>query len=212
MQQPHTNQNNNPPPAFANTAFDIVAIAASAGGLKALSQVLSHLPTDFPAAVLVVQHLDRSHRSLMADILRRQISLPIKQTEDGDKLSPGEVYIAQPNYHVLVNSDGTLSLSQSPIVNFVRPSADLLFESLAKSYQNRAIAVILTGTGKDGTQGVQMIAEMGGMVISQDPETAEHSGMPNSAINTGIVDLILPLSEIASTLIQLVKEGREQKL
>ncbi|MEQ9553566.1 MAG: chemotaxis protein CheB [Coleofasciculus sp. G3-WIS-01] len=208
MQQPQVDQPNNPPPAFANTAFDVIAIAASAGGLKALSEVLSDLPTDFPAAVLVLQHLDRTHPSLMAEILRRRISLPIKQTEEGDKLSPGQVYIAQPNYHVLVNSDGTLSLTQSPTVNFVRPSADLLFESLAKSYRDRAIAVVLTGTGKDGKQGLQAIAKMGGMVISQDPETAEHSGMPRSAIDTGIVDLILPLSEIASTLIQLVKEGR----
>lgn len=208
MQQPQVDQPNNPPPAFANTAFDVVAIAASAGGLKALSEVLSDLPADFPAAVLVIQHLDRSHRSLMADILRRRMSLPIKQTEEGDKLSPGQAYIAQPNHHVLVNSDGTLSLTQSPLVNFVRPSADLLFESLAKSYRDRAIAVVLTGTGKDGKQGLQAIAEMGGMVISQDPETAEHSGMPSSAIDTGIVDLILPLSEIASTLIQVVTEGR----
>jgi two-component system chemotaxis response regulator CheB len=145
----------------------------------------------------------------MADILRRRISLPIKQTEDGDKLSPGEVYIAPPDYHVLVNSDGTLSLTQSPIVNFVRPSADLLLESLANSYQNRAIAVILTGTGKDGKKGVEAIAKMGGMVISQNQETSEHFGMPSSAIDTGIVNLILPLPEIAETLIQLVKEGRE---
>jgi len=208
MQEPHVQQPNNPPPGFANTAFDVVAIAASAGGLKALSEVLSHLPTDFPAAVLVLQHLDRSHRSLMVDILRRRISLPIKQVEEGDKLNPGQVYIAQPDHHVLVNSDGTLSLTQSPIVNFVRPSADLLFESLANSYQNRAIAVVLTGSGKDGSQGVQAIAKMGGMVISQNQETSEHFGMPGSAIDTGIVDLILPLLGIAETLIQLVKEGR----
>ncbi|MFW5779003.1 MAG: chemotaxis protein CheB [Coleofasciculus sp.] len=208
MQLSNADQPKNPPPAFPNTAFDVVAIAASAGGLKALSQVLSHLPTDFPAAVLVLQHLDRSHRSLMADILRRRISLPIKQTEEGDKLSPGQVYIVQPNYHVLVNSDGTLSLTQSPLVNFVRPSADVLFESLANSYQNRAIAVILTGTGKDGTKGVQAIAKMGGMVISQNQETADYFGMPSSAIETRVVDLILPLTEIAETLIQLVQEGR----
>ncbi|MEQ8972520.1 MAG: chemotaxis protein CheB [Coleofasciculus sp. C1-SOL-03] len=209
MQQPQADQHTNPPPAFPDTAFDVVAIAASAGGLKALSEVLSHLPSDFPAAILVLQHLDRTHRSLMVDILRRRISLPIKQTEDGDKLSPGNVYIAQPNYHVLVNSDGTLSLTQSPMVNFVRPSADLLFESLAKSYQDRVIAVILTGTGKDGTKGLEAIAQMGGMVISQNQATSEHFGMPRSAIDSGSVNLILPLPEIAETLIQLVKEGRE---
>lgn len=204
----NANQNNNPPPVFANTAFDVVAIAASAGGLKAVSHVLSYLPIDFPAAVLILQHLERSHPSQMVDILRRRISLSIKQAEEGDKLRPGQVYIAKPDYHLLVNSDGTLSLTQSPIVNFVRPSADLLFESLAKSYQNRVIAVVLTGTGKDGTKGVEAIAQRGGMVISQDQETSQYFGMPSSAIKTGIVDLILPLSKIAETLIQLVQEGR----
>ncbi len=204
MQLSNADQPNNPPPAFANTAFDVVAIAASAGGIKALSEVLSHLPSDFPAAIIVLQHLDPHHSSLIPQILRRRISLAIKQTEEGDKLSPGHVYIAQPDYHVLVNSDGTLSLSQSPRVNFVRPSADLLFESLAKSYQNRAIAVVLTGTGKDGTKGIQAIAKMGGMVISQNQETADYFSMPSSAIETGVVDLILPLTEIAETLVQLV--------
>lgn len=209
MQPSYDTPHKNSPPTFANTAFDVVAIAASAGGLKALSEVLSHLPPDFPAAVLALQHLDPHHRSLMVDILRRQISLLIKPAEAGDKLHPKQVYMAQPDYHVLVNSDGTLSLTQSPMVNFVRPSADLLFESLAESYQHRAIAVVLTGTGKDGSKGVQAIAKMGGMVISQNQETSQHFGMPSSAIDTGIVDLILPLSDIAPTLNQLVQEGRK---
>src|SRR5437870_11855674 len=98
-------------PTSSNGAFDIVAIATSAGGLKALSQVLAALPHDFPAAIVVVQHLDPRHRSLMADILSRRSTLPVKQAEESDKLQPGTVYIAPPNKHLLVNPDGSLSLT-----------------------------------------------------------------------------------------------------
>jgi two-component system, chemotaxis family, protein-glutamate methylesterase/glutaminase len=153
---------------FPNAAFDVVALAASAGGLTALSHVLSALPSDFPAAVVVVQHLDPRHRSLMADILSRRTALRVKQAEEGDVLTPAMVYIAPPNRHLLVNPDGTLSLSQSELVHFVRPSADLLFESVAASYKDRAIVVVLTGTGSDGAMGVQAIKKMGGTVIVQD--------------------------------------------
>jgi two-component system, chemotaxis family, protein-glutamate methylesterase/glutaminase len=192
---------------FPNAAFDIVALAASAGGLAALSQVLSALPSDFSAAIVVVQHLDPRHRSLMADILSRRTGLRVKQAEEGDVLKPATVYIASPNRHLLVNPDGTLSLSQSELVHFVRPSADLLFESVAASYKDRAIAVVLTGTGSDGAMGVQAIKKMSGTVIVQDEKTSEFFGMPAAAIHTGNVDFILPLDEIASALVTLVMKG-----
>jgi two-component system chemotaxis response regulator CheB len=150
----------NGPQAFPNAAFDVVAVAASAGGLKALSLVFSMLPPDFPAAVVVVQHLDPRHRSLMADILSRRTPLQVKQAEEGDRLRPGTVYIAPPDRHLLVNPDGSLSLSQSELVHFVRPSADLLFESMAASYKERSIAVVLTGSGSDGTMGVQAVKKV----------------------------------------------------
>jgi two-component system, chemotaxis family, protein-glutamate methylesterase/glutaminase len=195
---------NNHPPQFANAAFDIVALAASAGGLTALAEVLSHLPSEFTAAIAVVQHLDPKHRSLMAEILSRRTELSVKQAQEGDSLTPGIVYIAPPNRHLLVNCDGTLSLTQSELVHFLRPSANLLFESVAASYKHRAIAVVLTGTGTDGAMGVEAIHKMGGTVIAQDEKTAEFSGMPSAAIQTGKVDFILPLNEISHTLITLV--------
>lgn len=195
------------PPAFPDAAFDIVALAASAGGLTALSLVLSGLPAGFPATIVVVQHLDPRHRSLMADILSRRTSLRVKQAEEGDRLEPSTVYIAPPNRHLLVNPDGSLSLSQSELVHFVRPSADLLFESVAASYKDRAIAVVLTGTGSDGTMGVQAIKKMSGTVIAQDGKTAEFSGMPVAAIQTGTVDFVLPLDDIAPALVSLVIKG-----
>jgi two-component system, chemotaxis family, protein-glutamate methylesterase/glutaminase len=194
----------NRPPNFPDAAFDLVALAASAGGLKAISEVLSGLPSNFPAAIVIVQHLDPRHRSLMADILSRRTCLRVKEAEERDYLSPSTVYIAPPNRHLLVNSDGTLSLTQSELVHFVRPSADLLFESVAASYQERAIAVVLTGTGNDGAMGISAIEQMGGTTIAQDKETSEFFGMPNAAIATGNVNFVLPLSEIASALISLV--------
>src|SRR5947209_20267583 len=121
-------------PRAMTPGFDVVALAASAGGLNALTHVLEALPVDFPAALVVVQHLDPRHRSLMADILSRRSTLPVKQAEESDKLRPGMVYIAPPNKHLLVNPDGSLSLTQSELVHFVRPSADLLFESVAGSF------------------------------------------------------------------------------
>jgi two-component system, chemotaxis family, protein-glutamate methylesterase/glutaminase len=184
--------------------FDIVALAASAGGLTALIEVLASLPADFKAAIVVVQHLDPRHPSLMAEILTRRTPLKVIQAKEGDKLTPGTVYIAPPNNHLLVNSNGTASLSQSEMVHFLRPSADLLFESVAASYKERAIAVVLTGTGNDGAMGVEAIKKMGGTVIVEDEKTAEFPGMPSAAIRTGNVDFILPLTEISSALLTLI--------
>ncbi len=191
-------------PHFNNAAFDIVAIAASAGGLTAIVKVLSTLKAEFPAAIAIVQHLAPEHPSFMAEILSRRTALTVKQAEEGDYLTPGTAYVAPPNRHLLVNGDGTLSLSQSELVHFLRPSADLLFESVAATYKERAIAIVLSGTGSDGAMGIEAIKKMGGTVIVQDLETAEFAGMPSAAIQTGIVDFILPLDEISSTLVTLV--------
>src|SRR5206468_5471446 len=134
------------------------------------------------------QHLDPRHRSLMADILSRRTSLQVKEAKEGTRLSPGSAYIAPPNRHLLVNSDSTLSLSQSELVHFVRPSADLLFESVAASYKDRAIAAVLTGTGTDGSMGVKAIKKMDGTAIVQDERSAEFFGRPGAAMHTGSAD------------------------
>ncbi len=202
--EPQTGNSSQP---ISDTAFAIVALAASAGGLTALSRVLAALPAGFPAPLVVVQHLDPRHRSLMAEILSRRTPLRVKQAEDGEHVGPATVYIAPPNRHLLVNSDGTLSLTQSQLVHFLRPSADLLFESVAASYGERAIAVVLTGTGSDGALGVKAIKKMDGTVIAQDEATAEFFGMPGAAIRSGSVDFVLPLDEIAMALVTLVMKG-----
>jgi len=196
-------------PETAISAFDVVAIAASAGGLNAINAVLANLPATFPASIVVVQHLDPRHRSLMAEILARNTALRVKQAEEGESMQPATVYIAPPDRHLLVNSDGSLALSQSELVHFVRPSADLLFESVAASHKEHAIAVVLTGTGSDGSMGVQAIKKMGGTVICQDVDTAEFSGMPLAAMQSKCVDFSLPLEEIAAALVTLVMKGEK---
>jgi two-component system, chemotaxis family, protein-glutamate methylesterase/glutaminase len=196
------------PNHLADTKFGIVAIASSAGGLKALSEVLSALPANFPVPIAIVQHLDPKRRSMMADILGRRTKLLVKQAQQGELMNPGTIYIAPPNYHLLVTSQGSVDLTQSAVIHFVRPSADVLFESVADSYKSCAIAIVLTGTGVDGATGVQAIKEKGGTVIVEDSQTSEFDGMPKAAIKTGVVDQILPLSEVATALINLVMAGK----
>jgi two-component system chemotaxis response regulator CheB len=190
-----------------DSGYRIVAMAASAGGLAALSQVLTGLPADFPAPIVVVQHLDPHHRSWMAEILARRVPLEVRQAQGGEVVRPGTIYIAPPDRHLLVNALGVLSLSDAALVHHVRPSADLLFSSLAASFGRRVIAVVLSGTGRDGADGVRCVKGEKGMAIAQDEETSEFFGMPSAAIATGTVDFVLPLAAIAARLVELVGRG-----
>ncbi|HEV7518781.1 MAG TPA: chemotaxis protein CheB [Thermoanaerobaculia bacterium] len=187
----------------ADPAFWVVALAASAGGLAALSHVLSGLPAEFPCPVLVVQHLDPHHRSWMAEILARRVRLEVRQAQGGEIIRPSIIYIAPPDHHLLVTRQGVLSLSDAALVRYVRPSADLLFSSLAASFGAQVIAVVLSGTGRDGADGVRDVKHEGGTVIAQDEATSDFFGMPGEAIKTGAVDRVLPLAEIAAALVAL---------
>jgi two-component system chemotaxis response regulator CheB len=177
-------------------------MAASAGGLFAISRILDQLPSAFPVPIVIVQHLDPKHPSLMATILDRRTALKVKEAEEGDRLVPGVVFLAPPDHHLLVNPDRTLSLTRTELVHFVRPSADLLFESVAGSHRGRAIAVVLSGSGGDGSFGLQAIRKTGGVVIVQDG--AEFSGMPAAALQSGPVHFIASAEEIPKRLIELV--------
>lgn len=187
--------------------YGIIAIASSAGGITALGKVLGGLSRDMPTPVLVVQHLDPRHRTVIAEVLGRRSPVPVKLAEDREKAVAGTVYVAPPNYHLLVGAAGVMSLSSSELVHFVRPSADLLFESLAGAYGPAAIACVLTGTGNDGAMGVSAVKSRGGTVIVQDPQQAEFKGMPEAAVATGSVDFILPLEDIAMVIRGLVEPG-----
>lgn len=191
--------------------FDIVAIGSSAGGIKALEIMLSELTADFPLPILIVQHLDPRHRSLMAEIMQRHSKLRVIEAADGETMKPAFVYIAPPNKHLLVN-DGKILLTSTAFVHFSRPSIDLLFESVAATYGDRSIGIILSGTGRDGAMGIKAIKEKGGTTIAQDEATAEHWGMPQAAIATGMVDFVLPIQDIAPAIIALIKDNQEEKL
>lgn len=185
--------------------YGIVAVAASAGGITALGRVLGGLPKDFPVPVVVVQHLDPRHETIIADVLGRRTAAPVRLAAEGDLAEPGVIHIAPPNHHLLVTAQGTLTLSSSELVHFVRPSADLLFESVAASYGPAAIACVLTGTGSDGAMGATAVKSRGGTVIAEDPELAEFKGMPSAAVAAGAVDFVLPLDEIAPVIRTLVE-------
>jgi two-component system chemotaxis response regulator CheB len=169
--------------------------------------VLGDLPVGFPVPVLVVQHLDRRHQTIIAEVLGRRVKLPVRLAREGDLAGPGAIYIAPPDRHLLVSAEGTLTLSSSELVHFVRPSADLLFESVAGSYGPKAIACVLTGSGSDGAMGVSAIKSRGGTVIAEDPDLAEFRGMPEAAVASGAVDFVLPLDEIGTVIRGLVEAG-----
>jgi two-component system chemotaxis response regulator CheB len=200
------------PPASAakgSSPFAIVAFGSSAGGLPALIAILSRLPPGLPLPLVVVQHLDRRHRSLLADILDRRCALRVKDAEEGECIQRGVVYTAPTDRHLLVGRGGVLELTRTELVHFVRPSVDLLFESVAASFGERAIAVVLSGTGTDGAMGVRAVKRLNGTVIAQDQATAAFFGMPGAAIDTGAVDFVLPLNEIAPALVTLIQGERQ---
>jgi len=188
------------------TFFDIVGIAASAGGIKAIIEVGSGLPPNFPVPVLVVQHLSPHFESHLASILSKYTFLKVKEAEDGEKIVPGTIYTPKPNKHMIVNPDGTVSLASLEKVQFVRPAADILFVSMAITHREKAIGVILSGAGMDGATGSFAVKKAGGKVIVQeDPEVPS---MPEAAIKIDEVDHILPLAKIAPTLVELVTRGK----
>jgi two-component system chemotaxis response regulator CheB len=194
-------------PPFPDTAFDVVAVAASAGGLAALTAVLAPLPRDFPAAVAIVLHLCASARSTVAEQLDRRAQLQVCWASTGRALRPGVAYMAPPDWHMLIAPGAHLALSHAPAVHYVRPAADLLFASVAQQFPGRALAVVLTGYGRDGAEGVRAIKQAGGVVIAQDEATAEVFGMPQAAIRTGCVDHILSLPALAPALLALARAG-----
>lgn len=188
-------------------ATRVVAIAASSGGLAALTAVLRPLPATLPAAILVLQHLASDQRSHLAAILADRTALAVRQAAQGMRLEGGEVYVAPPGAHLLVGVDGRIVLSHLPPLHWCRPSADRLFASVGARYGPRAIAVVLTGYGVDGAEGAQVLRRLGGIVLVQDDATSSCPDMPRAARRAGGVDRVLALGEIAGELENLVGDG-----
>jgi len=188
----------------------VIAMAASVGGLKALSVILGGLPVGFPAAIAIVMHLSPEHESILAEILSWRTHLDVKQAHSGDRLCHSSIFVAPPNHHLFGEKGGRLELSSSTSekVHHARPSAEPLFASVAEVYRKHAIAVVLTGGDGDGSIGVRIIKEKGGKVIAQDRPTSQDFSMPETSIKTGDVDFILPLNEIAPKLSELAGAGQ----
>jgi two-component system chemotaxis response regulator CheB len=182
-----------------------VALAASAGGVRALLTVGAGLPPSLPAAVVLVQHLAPKHRSMLAEILNRNTQMPVTEAQAGAVLQPGTLIVAPPDRHLLVEPGLVVRLTHTVQVSYVRPAADLLFASVAAVCAGRALAVVLTGSGRDGAAGVRAIKQAGGVVIVQDPASAQFPSMPLSAIETGCVDYVLALDLIAPAIVRLVQ-------
>jgi len=182
----------------------VVVIGASAGGVQALRQILADLPHDLAAAVLVVQHIERDRPSQLAQVLGWASVLPVTEAAGGERIAAGHVYVAPPDRHMMLDADERIVLSDGPAVHFSRPAADALFESVARHCGERAVAVVLTGFDSDGTEGVRVMKEHGGIVLVQDPAGAVQPSMPRSAIATGTADHVLPLGRIASFIQEIV--------
>jgi two-component system, chemotaxis family, CheB/CheR fusion protein len=181
--------------------FPIVGVGASAGGLDAFKRLLMAIPENSGMAYVLVQHLDPSHPSFLADILQRVTKIPVKEITDDIHLTPNTIYII-PADKILTTADGVLQLS-SRVKNTFKFTIDIFFTSIAKVYKEFAVGIVLSGTGRDGTLGLKAIKELGGITFAQDPKTSEFTNMPQNAIDEGVVDFILPPEKIPEQLIQI---------
>jgi two-component system, chemotaxis family, protein-glutamate methylesterase/glutaminase len=187
---------------------DIIVIGASAGGVEALPQVLSKLPKTLPAAIFIVLHVPAESPSQLPAIIRRAVKLTTSHAEHGQEIEHGHIYIAPPDFHLRLE-DGRTQLVHGPKENRHRPAIDTLFRSAAKAYGPRVIGVILTGALDDGTQGLELIKNCGGITIVQNPEEAFVSSMPLSALRYVEVDHVLNLEEMGPLLVRLAKQSVE---
>lgn len=185
----------------------LICVISSAGGVRALPILLQHLPLPIHAAVIVVQHLDDKRESRLAEILSLHTGSEIRIIEEGDAITQGTIHVALPGMHVLVDEGNRMHLTNTAKVQHVRPSGDLLLTSAAEHYHGQVIGIVLTGRLRDGSGGLQAVHDAGGIVLVQDPESAQFRSMPDSAIATGVADYILSLEEIGHRVATILETG-----
>ena len=193
-----------PVPPRARAAHDVapavLALAASTGGPAAIHLILSALPAGFPLPILIVQHISQGFTPGFADWLDKASALTVKLAQEGEELLPATAYVAVDDHHLTVTAAGRVHLSRSAPVGGFRPSGTVLFESVAAAYGRSAAAVILTGMGRDGVDGLRAVRDAGGRTLAESERTAVVNGMPGAAIAAGLADYVLPLDQIALTL------------
>ncbi len=189
------------------TRIAIIVVGGSAGSLEALLALLPELPPTFVIPAVVVMHMSADHPSLLPAILGRACRLPVVEIEDKQPLTAGTIYVAAPGYHVLFERDGTLALSADDVVNYSRPSIDVAFESAADAFGAGVVAVVLSGGNDDGARGAARVSEAGGVVLVQDPASAQHPVMPRAALASARASVrVVQPRELGRMLIALASE------
>ena len=182
-----------------------MGLGASAGGLEAFTQFFTHMPGDSGLAFVLVSHLDPDHESLMTELLRRSTPMPVAEAGDGMRVMPNRVYVIPPNRYLSMDR-GALRLSTPPEPRGLRLPIDAFFRSLAEDQGDRAVCVILSGNGTDGTLGLRAVHGAGGLSLVQAPADAKFDGMPRSAVNTGLADLVLPVPQMPAHLLAYAQQ------
>lgn len=189
----------------ARNPYRAIVMGLSAGGTDLLFQMLPILPADFSLPVIIVLHIHPDSKSSLASLLDDTCSIKVKQADDKELITPGVVYLAPPDYHLMIEDDFTFSLSLDEPVKYSRPSIDVLFETAVDAFGKALIGVIMSGANTDGSEGLKKIKNTGGIVIAQQPKTAEADVMPKAAIAAAKVEDILPPEEIMAVLVSLAK-------
>ncbi|MDB5273586.1 MAG: cheB [Chitinophagaceae bacterium] len=186
----------------ANT-YEAIVIGTSAGGLIALASILKGIPHNYPLPIIVVQHRAKDPKDLLEEVLQSKCVIPIRQANEKESIQKGTVYIAPPDYHLLIENDRTFSLSSDELIQYSRPSIDVLFESAAAVYRNKLVGIILTGANHDGASGLALIKKLGGFTIVQDPLEATFPIMPEAAIQSTQTTHIWNLSAIQHFILHI---------
>lgn len=187
----------------ADTKYEAIVVGTSAGGLHSLNLILQGLPKDYSTPVIVVQHRSKDQKGLLEDVLQSKSVITIKQADEKEHIKSNTVYIAPPDYHLLIEKNKTFSLSSEEQVKYSRPSIDVLFESAATVYKEKLVGIILSGANDDGANGVSTIKRNGGLTIAQNPSDAQFPFMPSASIATERIDHIMTLEQIKNFLLTI---------
>jgi len=180
--------------------YNAIVIGGSAGSMEVLLNLFSVLRKDFRVPIIIVSHVHPLDNGGLVDFLSQQTGLNIKEADEKESIQPGHIYFSPANYHLLIEQDKTFSLSIDPKVNYSRPSIDVMFETAAMAWTDALIGIILTGANSDGAAGICAIKDHGGFTIAQDPADSAYPVMPQAAIDTGKIDSILSIGELAMVL------------
>lgn len=198
-----------PSARIAPARVELIVVGASAGGVSALMALLAPLPPIFPVPVVAILHLLPRRESRLGHVLGSLLAMPVREPRDKEVIEPGHVYVAAPDYHLLIEQDRSFSFSSEPAVSFARPSIDVLMTSAADAYGPSLAGVLLTGANMDGAEGMAAIKARGGLTLVQDPADADVRTMPEAAIQRCRPDHILPLRDMPPLLLRLARaEGR----